>query len=108
MLGTLPQQPLLVISSDMNHFANDKRTRQVDALALAAMESLDPAQLYETVTEKEISMCGMRPAVIVMQCLRQLGQLGSCSQVGYTTSADVSGDSSRVVGYAGLILQAKR
>jgi len=108
VLGTLPQQPLLVISSDMNHFANDKRTRQVDALALAAMESLDPAQLYETVTEKEISMCGMRPAVIVMQCLRQLGQLGSCSQVGYTTSADVSGDSSRVVGYAGLILQAKR
>ena len=50
-------------------------------------------------------MCGLRPAVIVLECLKQLGQLSTCQQIGYATSADVSGDTSRVVGYAGVTFQ---
>lgn len=99
------QQPtLLVISSDMNHFASDAENRRLDELALAALETLDPAELYETVTRHHISMCGVLPAVIVMETLKQLDQLGGCRRVGYATSGDVTGDRSRVVGYAGLLL----
>ncbi len=101
----LPSRPLLVISSDMNHFATDRENRQLDEIALRAMERLDPAHLLATVNEHNISMCGVLPAVIVMECLRQLGGLQAFERVGYATSADVSGDTSRVVGYAGVLLK---
>jgi AmmeMemoRadiSam system radical SAM enzyme/AmmeMemoRadiSam system protein B/AmmeMemoRadiSam system protein A len=101
----LPEPPLLVISSDMNHFASDGENRRLDEIALAAMETLDPATLYEKVTRQNISMCGLLPAVIVMETLRQLGRLTGVERVGYTTSAEVSGDTSRVVGYAGVLFR---
>ncbi len=103
-LRDLPRRPLLVISSDMNHFANEAETRRLDRLALDAMESLDPARLYETVREHQISMCGVLPAVIVMETLRRWDCLHRCESVGYATSAESSGDTSRVVGYAGMLL----
>jgi AmmeMemoRadiSam system radical SAM enzyme/AmmeMemoRadiSam system protein B/AmmeMemoRadiSam system protein A len=104
VLRDMPERPLLVISSDMNHFADETETRRLDRLALDAMASLDPARLYETVQQHDISMCGMRPAAIVMETLRQLGLLRRCQEVGYTTSAERSGDARRVVGYAGVLL----
>ncbi len=104
VLREMPQRPLLVISSDMNHFADDAENRRLDRLALDAMETLDPDELYRTVRESRISMCGMFPAVIVMEALRQLDGLKRIESVGYATSADASGDTSRVVGYAGVLL----
>ncbi len=104
VVRSLPTPPLLLISSDMNHFANDRETRLLDETALDAMSRLDPAGLLATVTEHEISMCGVLPAVIVMETLRQLGGLHTCERVSYATSAEVSGDPSRVVGYAGVLL----
>ena len=104
VLRDLPDRPLLVISSDMNHFADDEETRRLDRMALDAMETLDPANLYRTVRDNQISMCGMLPAVVVMSTLKELDQLHRCELVGYATSADSSGDTSRVVGYAGMLL----
>jgi AmmeMemoRadiSam system radical SAM enzyme/AmmeMemoRadiSam system protein B/AmmeMemoRadiSam system protein A len=97
------EMPLLVISSDMNHFATDAENRRLDALALEALEKRDPEALYETVHEHSISMCGVLPAVIVLETLRLLGRLKKAERVGYATSADVTGDKSRVVGYAGML-----
>jgi AmmeMemoRadiSam system radical SAM enzyme/AmmeMemoRadiSam system protein B/AmmeMemoRadiSam system protein A len=101
----LQRPPLLIISSDMNHFAPDAQTRELDALALAAFDRLDPAALFKTVRQHHISMCGLLPAVVVLECLRQLGRSKHSRQVAYATSADVTGDTSRVVGYAGAIIE---
>jgi AmmeMemoRadiSam system protein B len=38
-----------------------------------------------------------------MEALRQLKLLKKCEPVGYATSAEVSGDKNRVVGYAGML-----
>ncbi len=103
VLRDMPQRPLLLISSDMNHFANDAETRRVDRLALDSIATLDPEAVYETVRRNRISMCGMAPCVVVMEALRWLGTLNRCEMVGYTTSAEASGDTGRVVGYAGLL-----
>jgi AmmeMemoRadiSam system protein B/AmmeMemoRadiSam system radical SAM enzyme/AmmeMemoRadiSam system protein A len=97
------EKPLLLISSDMNHFATDAETRRVDALALAALERCDPELLHATVTRHSISMCGVLPAVVVLETLRLLGGRPRAERVGYATSADVTGDTSRVVGYAGML-----
>ena len=104
IIRKLPVQPLLVISSDMNHFATDSENRRLDELALKAMETLSPVTLFETVRSQNISMCGVFPAVIVMAALESLGQLKQAVRTGYANSADTSGDTSRVVGYAGMLL----
>ena len=88
------RRPLLIVSSDMNHFASDDENRRLDELALAAMETLDPERLYETVRKNHISMCGLLPAVIVMETLRQMNMLSRSQRVAYATSADVTGDGS--------------
>jgi AmmeMemoRadiSam system protein B/AmmeMemoRadiSam system protein A len=96
-------QPLLVISSDLNHYSSDTENRRLDALALAALEGLDPATVFDTMAQHKISMCGLLPAVVVLETLRQMGTLRTAQRVAYATSADVSGDTTRVVGYAGML-----
>ncbi|HYT90534.1 MAG TPA: AmmeMemoRadiSam system protein B [Gemmataceae bacterium] len=103
VLGRREERPLLLISSDMNHFASDAENRRLDELALAALDRLDPVELYQTVRRHHITMCGMLPAVIVLETLRRLGGLKTAERVGYATTADVTGDPSRVVGYAGML-----
>jgi AmmeMemoRadiSam system radical SAM enzyme/AmmeMemoRadiSam system protein B/AmmeMemoRadiSam system protein A len=103
VLRSREEMPLLLISSDMNHFATDAENRRLDALALAALERRDPEALHRTVTEHSISMCGVLPAVIVLETLRLLGRLKKAERVAYATSADVTGDTGRVVGYAGML-----
>jgi AmmeMemoRadiSam system protein B len=103
VLRSQAEKPLLLISSDLNHFATDAENRRLDALALAALQRRDPAELYETVRDHNISMCGLVPAVIVLETLRLLGGGQKAERVAYGTSADVTGDTSRVVGYAGML-----
>jgi AmmeMemoRadiSam system protein B len=94
---------LFVISSDMNHFANDPDTRRLDELALQSLDALDPDRLYATCLQQRISMCGVLPAAIVLSTLRCLNALHRAERVDYATSAEVSGDQQRVVGYAGML-----
>ncbi len=102
-LAEQSEPPLLVISSDMNHFASDAENRRLDELALAALETLDPRHALAMIREHHISMCGVVPAVVVMEALRRLGRLHRTERVAYATSADATGDTSRVVGYAGML-----
>lgn len=104
LLRTLDTPPLLVISSDMNHYADDAENRRRDRLALDALASGDPEALIDVCRANEISMCGLVPAAFVLETLRQLGHDFKAQQLSYSTSADVSGDKSRVVGYAGVLL----
>jgi AmmeMemoRadiSam system protein B/AmmeMemoRadiSam system radical SAM enzyme/AmmeMemoRadiSam system protein A len=97
------ERPLLLVSSDMNHYAADAENRRLDAMALAALERGDPELVYNTVRENHISMCGVLPAVIVLETLHELGLFRRAERAGYATSADVTGDASRVVGYAGML-----
>ncbi len=103
VLRDMPQRPLLVISSDMNHFADVTTTQRLDGLALNAIATRDPEYVYETVRQNGISMCGMAGCVVAMEALRWLGNLNCCESVGHATSADAGGPVDRVVGYAGLL-----
>ena len=104
VLSEMSKPPLLVISTDMNHYADEETTRRVDRMALDALESLDPYALFQTVRKNRISMCGVLPAVLVMETLKRLGGLNRIESIGYATSAEASGDTSRVVGYAGALI----
>jgi MEMO1 family protein len=94
---------LLVASSDMNHYESDVMTRVKDHRAIERILTLDPRGLHEVVTEQNISMCGLGPAVTMLTAARQLGAK-SAELVKYATSGDVSGDREMVVGYAGVVV----
>ncbi|HUG68098.1 MAG TPA: AmmeMemoRadiSam system radical SAM enzyme [Pirellulaceae bacterium] len=103
VLESLDEMPLLIISSDMNHYAAEEENRRKDELAMKALEELDPEHLLNTCIDHQISMCGVLPAVIILEAIKAMGNLKSATRIGYTTSAETSGDASRVVGYCGML-----
>lgn len=98
-----PQPVLMVASSDMSHYETRQRASKKDSLAIERILALDPQGLYDTVHGKRISMCGVVPAVVVLLAALELGA-AHAELAHYTDSGEASGDTSQVVGYAGLII----
>lgn len=96
---------LMVASSDMNHFEDQETTMAKDHLALERLLALDPGGLVRVCDEHSISMCGVVPAAVMLHAGRVLS-MSRATLTKHCTSADVSGDTSRVVGYAGMIFSA--
>ena len=95
---------MLLVSSDMNHYESDAVTRVKDRKAIDAILLLDARRLYDTVRRESISMCGYAPAVAMLAAAREL-HAKEAKLISYATSAEVSGDYERAVGYAGIIVQ---
>ncbi len=102
--GASGGRPLLIASTDMNHYEADAITREKDRHAIAAIEHLAPNELVTAVTAHRISMCGIAPTLAVLHAARALGA-ASATLVRYATSGDQNGDRSRVVGYAGFTIE---
>jgi hypothetical protein len=96
--------PLLISSTDMSHYETDSATRIKDGYAIDAIRRLDPAGLGEAVRTHGITMCGYAPTVTVLHAARALGAT-TAALIRYATSGDITGDRTRVVGYAGLIIR---
>lgn len=94
----------LIISSDMNHYENDKITLKKDELALAEIEAMNPEKLLEQVKRNKISMCGAAPMALAVMTANQLGDFDA-KVVCHDTSGTASGDYNKVVGYAGVVLK---
>jgi MEMO1 family protein len=93
---------LLLTTSDLNHYENDATTRLKDKKAIDEILALNPRGLYDVCRNEDISMCGLGPAVAMLTALRALAAK-QAELVCHATSAEVSGDTSSVVGYAGFI-----
>jgi MEMO1 family protein len=93
---------LLLATSDLNHYEDDATTRLKDAKAVEKLLALDARGLFDVCRAEKISMCGLGPAVATIAAVRAMGATRG-ELVKYATSADVSGDTSSVVGYAGII-----
>ena len=102
VLESFREEVLLLTTSDLNHYEDDVTTRSKDHKAISQLLALDPRGLYDTCRNEKISMCGLGPAVAMLTAMNALGVKKS-ELVKYATSADVSGDRTAVVGYAGMI-----
>jgi len=94
---------LLVSSSDMTHYTTAEAASKQDQHAIDRILTLDPRGLYETVLEKNISMCGFAPTVAVLIACKDLGA-SSAQLICYTNSGEASGDYDQVVAYAGITI----
>jgi MEMO1 family protein len=102
MLASLQDDVLLLTTSDLNHYEDDATTRVKDHKAIDQLLAFNPRGLYDACRNENISMCGLGPAVAMLTALSELGAKRS-ELVKYATSADISGDRSAVVGYAGML-----
>jgi len=100
------EPPLLLASSDMNHYEPRAVGRRKDERALERIGALDPEGLFTTVLSEGITMCGFLPATALLFAARKAG-VSRARVVARRDSADETGDVSSVVGYAGVILEAK-
>ena len=103
LVGEEKEQPLVLASSDMNHYESRAVGRAKDDLALERVEALDADGLFETVLGRSISMCGFLPATALLVAARSAGASGA-EVVARRDSGDETGDDSSVVGYAGVVV----
>jgi AmmeMemoRadiSam system protein B len=101
-LAAAQQEVLLLVTSDLNHYEDDATTRVKDGKAIERLLAMDARGLYDACRKEKISMCGLGPAVAMLTALRAL-DAQQAELVRYATSADVSGDTAAVVGYAGML-----
>lgn len=87
---------LFVISSDLSHHLPEKIAREKDELSIKTISSLD----LENVSS--IDACGAVPIITALQLVKAAG--GQIQLLDYTNSAESTGDSSAVVGYAAFAI----
>lgn len=95
-------QIMLLASSDMTHYESQAQATRKDHEAIEAILELDENKLMDKVRRLNISMCGYAPVITMISCLKSL-EAKSAKLISYQTSGDVTGDTSAVVGYAGII-----
>ena len=94
---------LIVASSDMTHYEPREAARKKDHYVLKKLADMDPSILYRSVTGHNISMCGIMPVTVALIAALELGATKT-ELVRYTDSGTVTGDTSQVVGYAGVLI----
>jgi hypothetical protein len=104
VVATLGEPVLLVASSDMSHYLPDAQARAVDHQALEPLLAGDPSALYRTIIDHDISMCGYLPATAMLAYARRANSKPP-ELIAYATSGDAFDDRTRVVGYAGILIE---
>jgi len=94
---------LLIASTDLSHNYSHERAKQMDQIAVDAINAFDENMLWREVQEGQIEMCGYGPVIVAMKTSRHLGARESRVLL-YRDSGDISGDHSNVVGYLSAIV----
>jgi len=104
VVSGLDEPVLIAASTDMSHQIPIDDAKRMDRMAIDKILALDPAGLYDTVFANDISMCGVIPTTAALFAAKACGA-SKATLVRYTTSADATGDTTSVVGYAGIIVE---
>jgi len=97
----LGEEALIIASSDLNHYEEQRVTEKKDRIAIEKVLSLDPEGLLDVTSKHDISMCGVIPVTVMLAACLELGA-EKAELLKHATSGDVSGDYKHVVGYAAI------
>ena len=93
----------IVASTDMSHYSNVSIAKICDDMAIEQILKADAKNLFRTVEEKNISMCGVSAATTAL-IYSKLSGVSGAELLRYSNSGEITGDFSEVVGYAGIIV----
>ncbi|MFA5007732.1 MAG: AmmeMemoRadiSam system protein B [Candidatus Omnitrophota bacterium] len=102
-IKNIKEEIIFIASSDMTHYEPDAAARRKDRMALEYITNLDAEGLVKTVKKENISMCGIAPVAILLLIMKKIGANKANVSL-YETSAEATGDTSSVVGYAGVVI----
>ncbi len=88
---------LIIASTDMSHYLTLTEALKADQETVKSLEKMNPEGLFASF-EKENRMCGLGAVTSVMIAAKELGA-NKLRVLKESTSAEASGDESRVVGY---------
>ncbi|MFH1328343.1 MAG: AmmeMemoRadiSam system protein B [Candidatus Bathyarchaeota archaeon] len=92
---------VIIASSDMTHYESQTSAERKDQMAIDAMKKLDAEELYQIVSNLNISMCGVGPAIAAITASKiRKAEIGVLLK--YATSGDITGDRRVVVGYSSM------
>lgn len=95
---------VIIASSDFTHYKPDKVARENDAYFIEPILGMDIPDFYRRLQERNASVCGYGPIAAMLAATKSLGAK-KATMLKYSTSGDVTGDTSAVVGYAGIIME---
>jgi hypothetical protein len=95
------ENTLIVASSDLSHYHSYNEAVSMDNLTLSYIENMDIGGLYQAIISGKCEMCGYGPVITAMLIAEKLGKT-QVKILKYANSGDVTGDASRVVGYASI------
>lgn len=93
---------LIIASSDMSHYLPLNTAVKTDHETTKLLAEMNPEELFMSL-EKENRMCGLGAVTSVMIAAKKLGA-NKLKVLKESTSAQASGDKSRVVGYLSAVL----
>jgi AmmeMemoRadiSam system protein B len=94
---------LLVASTDLSHFYDQATANRLDAEMLRRFESFDPESIFEAEHTGKAFACGHAAVAAVLWSARELGA-DRVQVLRHSTSGDVTGDTSSVVGYGAAVV----
>jgi len=92
---------LVVTSTDLSHFYDEQEANTLDTTMLNRMTAFAPEGVLKAERCGEGFACGAGAVALMLWTTRFLGA-SQVTLLHHSTSADASGDSSRVVGYGAL------
>ncbi len=97
---------LIVASTDLSHFYDQKTAKILDTEMLKRFESFNPESIFEAEQTDQGFACGHAAVASMLWAARELGA-DKVQILKYATSGDITGDHSSVVGYgAGVVLKS--
>lgn len=94
---------LIIASTDLSHFYDDARARELDGIFCESLRILDARLLHGRLTRRECEACGGGPVVAALLASEGLRDR-ACDELARSNSGDVSGDRDSVVGYMSAIV----
>jgi len=97
----LDDNTIIVASSDLSHYHDYTRAKEMDSKIVSAVERLSLADADGLLKSGEAELCGVYPVFIAIEAARQSGATRGVV-FRYANSGDATDDKSRVVGYASI------
>lgn len=103
-VSSVKKKVVIIASSDFSHYKPEKIAREDDAYFIEPILALDTGKLYSRLYERAASVCGYGPIAAMLTVSKNLGAKHA-TLLKYSTSGDVTQDTSAVVGYAGIVVE---
>lgn len=94
---------LIVASTDLSHFYDQRTAGILDAEMLRRFESFDPESIFQAEETGKGFACGHAAVSAMLWAARDLGA-NKVQILKYATSGDITGDHSSVVGYGAAVV----